>query len=67
VDKLTELLRRCKGKYPHLFSDVSLLFEIFKLLEQFSFRMKQRRFVHEQFEDVQWTEEALMEIDKISS
>jgi rapamycin-insensitive companion of mTOR len=58
-------LRRIKAKNPDAFADPILVFEVFKILEHLTFRLKQRRFLGELFDDVSWTDDAFKTIEKL--
>lgn len=58
-------LRRLKAKNPDAFCDPLLVFEVYKILEHLTFRLKQRRFIGELFDDVAWTEEAFATIESV--
>jgi hypothetical protein len=65
VDAPQRALKRLKAKHPEVFADPLLLFDVFRMLEAFSFRIRQRKFVClELFDDVSWTEDSLAMVDK---
>lgn len=63
VEAANKALKRLKTKAPTLFQDPILLFEIFLLLERFTFSLKHRRLILELFDGTRFTEEALGDIE----
>jgi hypothetical protein len=65
VDAPQRALKKLKAKHPEAFADPMLLFEVYRLIESFNFRIRQRKFVClELFDDVTWTEDTLAMLDK---
>lgn len=58
-------LKRLKAKSAHAFNDPMLLYGVWKLLENYSFRLKQRRTIAEMFEGCVFTDNCFDKIDQI--
>lgn len=63
-DQTWRRLGRLRTKWPELFADPILLFEVWKLFERFSFRLTPRRQLVDFFADTTFTEEAFDQIDE---